>query len=228
MASRRCASPTRPSIHRPCPSGPAAPGRPACARARPRRAAPSSRSSPAKPHISSAPSASGPQTVIRRSASSTRRRNSASCSGRSISPRRATARRAGAARSSPSIPSITPSGDQATGPQPPPSRSMPWWWNELTGSSTLPSTCARSESGAMRTPCVVTSPGSCWRWLTEPSVTSGRCWNSVPPRATLSACMPRQMPRIGSPTASAARATASSKASRRGPIGPSSGCGGAP
>ncbi len=51
------------------------------------------------------------------------------------------------------------------------------------------------------------SPGSRWRWsMVTPGRRSGRCWCSVPPRATLSACMPRQIARIGRPRASAARA----------------------
>ena len=58
-------------------------------------------------------------------------------------------------------------------------------------------------------------PGSLWRW-------PGRCWCSVPPQATLSACAPRQMPSSGIPRSSAARASASSKASSDGSVGPSS------
>ena len=39
---------------------------------------------------------------------------------------------------------------------------------------------------------------------------SARCWHKVPPRATLSSCMPRQMPSTGSPAASAAASSSSS------------------
>ena len=49
-----------------------------------------------------------------------------------------------------------------------------------------------------------------------------------PPRATFSNCMPRQMARIGSLRRSAARTSASSTASTRGSVGPSSGWGSAP
>ena len=70
-----------------------------------------------------------------------------------------------------------------------------------------------ASRGSIRTSCVATWPGSVCRWSIEPSVTSGRCWCSVPPRATLSACRPRQMPRIGSPSRSACWATPSSNAS---------------
>ena len=63
-----------------------------------------------------------------------------------------------------------------------------------------------------------------WRCSIEPSVTSGRCWCSVPPRATLSACAPRQMPEHRHAARVGGRASASSKASRSGSVGPSSGC----
>ena len=52
---------------------------------------------------------------------------------------------------------------------------------------------AGGGAGSTRTACVATQPGCVWRWATEPSTRSGRCWQSVPPRATLSSCMPRQM-----------------------------------
>ena len=54
------------------------------------------------------------------------------------------------------------------------------------------------------------------------------CWCSVPPRATLSACAPRQMPSSGIPRASAARASSSSKRSSAGSVGPSRLVGAAP
>ena len=57
-----------------------------------------------------------------------------------------------------------------------------------------------------------TSPGVP-AWSSWPS-TSGRCCSSVPPRATLSTCIPRQTPRSGSPASSAARTSARSNWSR--------------
>ena len=57
---------------------------------------------------------------------------------------------------------------------------------------------------------------------------SGRCWTSVPPSATFSSCMPRQIPSTGMSRSSARRASASSKASRSGQVPRVSGCGSAP
>ncbi len=45
---------------------------------------------------------------------------------------------------------------------------------------------------------------------------SGRCWSSVPPKATLSSCMPRQMPSTGMSRSTARRVSASSTWSRSG------------
>ena len=53
------------------------------------------------------------------------------------------------------------------------------------------------------------TPGVC-RWVP----TCSMCWSSVPPQATLSICMPRQMPSTGMSRSSAARASAASKRSR--------------
>ena len=66
----------------------------------------------------------------------------------------------------------------------------------------------------------------------RPGCACGRCGRrrragagrSVPPSATFSSCMPRQMPSTGSPRSSAPRATAISKASRSGQVVWVSGC----
>ena len=42
-------------------------------------------------------------------------------------------------------------------------------------------------------------------WCRSSPTTSGTCWTSVPPRRTLSSCMPRQMARTGRSTSRAAR-----------------------
>ena len=63
----------------------------------------------------------------------------------------------------------------------------------------------------------------------ERAVVLGRqVLHEVPPRETLSACMPRQIARIGSPWRSAARMSASSNTSISRSVGPSAGCGSAP
>ena len=49
---------------------------------------------------------------------------------------------------------------------------------------------------------------------------SGRCWTSVPPRATFSACAPRQIASSGSSRRQAIRASASSKRSTSSSVGP--------
>ena len=109
-----------------------------------------------------------------------------------------------------SIASTTPSGDHATARIPLPQRSAAWWWNELTWASTTPITRASRELGSIRTRWVGTRPRAAWRCWIAPSVRSPRCWCSVPPRATLSAWLPRQIPSTGIPRASASWASASS------------------
>ena len=153
-----------------------------------------------------------------KSASSLRRGRRAS--------RRATARRArtGAGRSS--IASITPSARPGDGAQAD-AELVDRLVVEGVDLDGRAAARRRAESGATRTSCV-TRAGLAWRCSIVPSVMSGRCWCSVPPRATLSSWAPRQMPRIGSPRASAWRQSASSNASSRGSVGPSSGCGAAP
>ena len=52
-----------------------------------------------------------------------------------------------------------------------------------------------------------------------PVTSDGMSWTSVPPIATLSTCMPRQIASSGMPAAIAARASAISNASRPGSAG---------
>ena len=56
---------------------------------------------------------------------------------------------------------------------------------------------AASEPGARRTSwSALSKEPSARRWSVWPT-SSGRCWTSVPPRATFISCMPRQMPSTG-------------------------------
>ena len=153
-----------------------------------------------------------------------------------LDERRRTARRARAGRSSvsachctpstnvaagASMPSITPSGAQATARRPRPSRSTAWWWKELTRARRRRiSRCELAAGRRSRPRASTRSPGALWRWSIACPGRSGRCWWSVPPRATLSACSPRQMARIGRPRASARRASSSSKQVELGLVGP--------
>ena len=81
-----------------------------------------------------------------------------------------------------------------------------------------PAARAASEPGSSRTSWSEPSkvPGvrrwSSWPWE------SGTCWISVPPVATLSSCMPRQIPSSGRSRSSARRARATSKVSRSGVV----------
>ena len=86
---------------------------------------------------------------------------------------------------------------------------------------------ARRLPGSISTGWLVSVPGVVCR-CGICSESSGRCWCRAPPRTTLSAWVPRQIARIGISRASARRATASSKRSRSGSVGPSSACGSAP
>ena len=97
---------------------------------------------------------------------------------------------------------------------PSPSSSMPWWWCDLVVCMSSPAAAAASESGTRRTSWSASSklPGT-RRWSSWPKV-SGRCWNSVPPKATLRTCMPRQTPSTGMSISVARRTSAISNASR--------------
>ncbi|PQM47146.1 hypothetical protein C1Y40_02669 [Mycobacterium talmoniae] len=76
--------------------------------------------------------------------------------------------------------------------------------------------------GTVRAVSVVNTalPARCPLW----PITSGRCWCSVPPSATLSTWAPRQMPSTGSPSRSAAASKANSHVSRRPPGSSVVGC----
>ena len=135
---------------------------------------------------------------------------------------RATARPARSARRRPRCP--RPSRPAPTPPRAGRRRAgrRPGGGTSSRPSARAPSTANSREPRSTRTSCVSAQPGSVWRCSIEWSVTAGRCWCSVPPRATLSACAPRQMPRIGRPMRSATRATSSSKTSSAGSTGPRS------
>lgn len=72
-----------------------------------------------------------------------------------------------------------------------------------------------SDSSATATACVASLEGRDWLWLTERSAYSlGRSWYSVPPKATLISCSPRQMPSTGISRRRARSSNAKSYASR--------------
>ena len=101
--------------------------------------------------------------------------------------------------------------------RPSPTSLTAWWWKELTASVFVLVIRCRRDPAWIVTSCVGSVAAFFWRW---PSM----CWCSVPPQATLSACEPRQMARIGRPRLSARRARLSSNASRLGSVGPSCSC----
>ena len=110
--------------------------------------------------------------------------------------------------------------------RPSPSSSTPWWWCDLTA-------LARPRPRARRATPARGAPrgrrrsrarrGGRW-WPTA----SGTCWSSVPPSATFSICMPRQIPSSGMSRSSARWASASSKRSRSGHVPSVSACGARP
>ena len=199
IASRRCTSPARAvqpqARRRPGPRGAStAPIRSSASRS----ARPPGRSSAPKPHTAQAACSARAAPACRRAPRTAR---SAPRDGRRAS-RRATARRARSAPPASSMPSIVPSGAHATRARPAPSRSTAWWWNEFTASASPPTTAASREPGRdPRRRGSADAARIAWRWSTSRPTTSGRCWCSVPPRATFSACAPRQMPSIGIPRA---------------------------
>jgi len=104
--------------------------------------------------------------------------------------------------------STVPSAACAEATSPGASRSTAWWWYVGTDASSSTSE-AYSVPGTGVTVCSPRMPvfpnGPAW-----PS----RCWVRVPPIATLSSCMPRQIPSTGVPAARAARSRATSQVSR--------------
>ena len=79
-----------------------------------------------------------------------------------------------------------------------------------------PRTAATGRLGASRTGVLPRTPPPGW-WPVWPMV-AGACWSSVPPSATLSTCVPRQMASSGRSRSSAPRARATSR--RRASAGP--------
>ena len=118
--------------------------------------------------------------------------------------------------------STVPSGARAQTSRPAPMRSAAWWWKELTARPSDPVSQCRSDPRATSTSWAGAKPS--WRWRCASSLRSGRCWCSVPPRETLSACSPRQMPSSGRSRSAAAASSASSYSSEaRSTCGPSAG-----
>ena len=100
-------------------------------------------------------------------------------------------------------------------PAPSPSSSTPWWWWTSTAVRSRADR-ARGERARLEAALVVAEGAG--HVAVASSERSGRCWSSVPPQATLSSCMPRQMPSTGMSRSSAACASASSKRSRSGQV----------
>ena len=121
-----------------------------------------------------------------------------------------------------SSPSIVPSWACAVTDSPSPDRPIPWWWWERTCGRS-PTISRSRESATVTTSC---SPqlASSRRWGAW-SVTSSKCWTSVPPQATFRSWMPRQIPSTGRSRSSAPRSRPSSAPSRRWCFGPVRGMG---
>ena len=86
--------------------------------------------------------------------------------------------------------STVPSGARAATSSPAPMRSAAWWWKEFTARPSLSVSQCSSEPRATSASWAGENISCVWRW-------PGTCWCSVPPRETLSACRPRQMPSSG-------------------------------
>ena len=122
-------------------------------------------------------------------------------------PRGATARRARSddrmAGRAGSHPARSPPADRRASrrpltTRPSPSRSMPWWWWDLVACSVSPAARAASVPSSRRTSWSAPSNEPITRRCSPWPKCSGRCWRSVPPRATLISCIPRQIPSTGS------------------------------
>ena len=202
IASRRCTRPAVPSSHSPAPSGPrgasAAPIRSSAARS----GCPPGRSSAPKPHTALRPPAGRDGRARRRLGDERveQPRVPRPVDQRLDVPLHAEVQRRAARldrpRSRRRAPTRPPAGRGRAGRPP--------------GGGTSSRRARRrrrsrpaASPSSIATVCVVSRPDAVWRWSIEPSVTSGRCWCSVPPRATLSAWQPRQMPSTGMPSASA-------------------------
>src|SRR3954447_813966 len=95
----------------------------------------------------------------------------------------------------------------------------------LTCSRRCPVSACSGEPGDTLTVCAASCGG--WSGRCSSWVRSGTCWCRVPPAATLSACMPRQMARIGRSRRRAARSMRHSYSSAvPATLGPSRGGGG--
>ncbi len=106
--------------------------------------------------------------------------------------------------------------------------STPWWWWDLVMWASSRAALAASDPSISITSCSAPSKEpTTRRWSPWPT-RSGRCWTSVPPRATLISCIPRQIPSTGMSASIAALVRAISKASRSGTVSWVSGWAGSP
>ena len=119
-------------------------------------------------------------------------------------PPGATARPAPSDASGTSIASTRSSSTlQPEATMPSPSASTAWWWCDLVACSVSPHARAANDPGASRTSwSALSNEPSARRWSVWPT-SSGRCWISVPPRATFISCIPRQIPSTGRSRSSA-------------------------
>ena len=105
-------------------------------------------------------------------------------------------------RSGRSIASITPSGAVAETTNPVASAFTDWWWRLFTCTCPRPRAAPRacvhsSDPRLIHTSCAMALFGIATWCVTAPGIDAGMSWTSVPPHATFSTCMPRQIARIG-------------------------------
>ena len=130
--------------------------------------------------------------------------------------RRATGRRRRTGARGPRSPRPCRRRRAATTPARPPARSTAWWWKEFTSSRGAADGAAEPRECSAIAIVVGRHRGQLGLAV------AATCWCSVPPRATLSVWAPRHTPRSGRPAVVGQRASASSKASSAGSVGPSS------
>ena len=173
---------------------------------RPRRRSPRRRRAAPRPSPARSPARrprSRPRPSLERRATSDERprpapRSPGSCASSSGCQRTPRAKR----RSGSSIASIASSGVRpAAGDEPLAEPPTPWWWCDRTASALGPAARGGERAGLEPHLVVAERARRCARWSSADRV--GRCWSSVPPQATLSSCMPRQIPSTGMSRSSA-------------------------
>ena len=151
---------------------------------------------PAPPRLPSLPSASCHRPPPPPPAAARDERGDHAASARR--PPGATAPRAPSARAGSSIASTRSSSTlQPLATSPSPSRSIGLMVVRLVACTSSPQARAASEPGARRTSWSASSNEPRGRRWSPWPTSSGRCWISVPPSATFSSCMPRQIPSSG-------------------------------